>query len=465
MTFVLVSLVSMLIMLGILVLVHEFGHFAVAKLCGVRVETFSIGFGKRLFGFRHGDTDYRISLLPLGGYVKMAGELPGESKEKSSDEPRTEAAAYDPGEYTNHPRWQRILILCAGPAANFLLALLLLTVVYLGHNEVPNYLSAPAVVDYVQPGSAAASAGLQQGDRVVRFDGLQNPDWETIFSHSVLNLNHSVPVTVEQDGQQRETSLHLPAESNPNDFNLRDAGFTLAEQNVPLKIANLMPDMPGARAGLKVGDAIESVNGMRMHSLQSMILYLHQNGDRPVTLSVQRNGKPLNFIIKPEKAVEPDGTPAYEIGFNAEAAPSHIERLTLPAAFSQSVRDNIKGTTLIVDVLRRLFTARMSVRTLSGPVGIARMTGHIAALPGWTPMMAWTANISLQLGLINLLPIPILDGGTILFLLIEIIMQRDLNEKFKERVFQAAFVFIILITVFILFSDLSKIPAISKLKL
>ncbi len=453
MTFVLVSVISMLVMLGILVLVHEFGHFAVAKLCGVRVETFSIGMGPRLFGFKHGGTDYRISLLPLGGYVKMAGELP------------TEKATGDPGEYASHPRWQRILILCAGPAANFLLALLLLTVVYMGHNEVSDYLSQPAVVDYVQPGSAAAQAGLEHGDRIVQFDNLRNPDWETIFSHSVLNLNHSVPVAVEQNGQQKQISLHLPAESNPNNFSLRDAGFTLVEQSAPLKIAALVPGMPGAKAGLKAGDAVESVNGTRLHSLQSMILYLQQNGDRPVTLSVLRDGKPLTFVIKPEKAVEPDGTPAYEIGFNVTPAPSHVERLSFSAALSQSVRDNIKGTTLVVDLLRRLFTARMSVRTLSGPVGIARMTGQIASLPGWTPMMAWTANISLQLGLFNLLPIPILDGGTILFLLIESIMQRDLNEQFKERVFQAAFVFLILMTVFILFSDLSKIPSFAKLKL
>jgi regulator of sigma E protease len=215
----------MLIMLGILVLVHEFGHFAVAKLCGVRVETFSIGFGTRLFGFHHGGTDYRISLLPLGGYVKMAGELP------------TEKATGDPGEYSSHPRWQRILILCAGPAANFVLALLLLTVVYMGHNEVPNYLNGPAVVDYVQPGSAAATAGLQRGDRFVRFDGIENPSWQTISIRSAMNLNHSVPVVVENNDQQKDISLRLPAEANPDNFTLQDVGFTLAEQDTPLKVS------------------------------------------------------------------------------------------------------------------------------------------------------------------------------------------------------------------------------------
>jgi len=453
MTFVLVSIVSMLIMLGILVLVHEFGHFAVAKLCGVRVETFSIGMGTRLFGFKHGDTDYRLSLLPLGGYVKMAGEM---GSDKSSG---------DPGEYASHPRWQRILILCAGPAANFLLALLLLAAVYMGHNVVPDYLSMPAVVDYVRPGSPAAAAGLQRGDRIVRFDGVQHPTWDTIFQHAVMNLKHTVHVEVEQGGQQKQLTLHLPAESNPSNFTLSDVGFTLGEQDKPLKVSQVQPGMPGAKAGLKAGDEILSIDGTALHSLMSMVLYLRHNGSRPVTLDLLRNGKPTTMVVTPTKAVEPDGTPAYEIGFRVEPPPSHIERLSLPQAFSKSVHDNIKDTTLVADVLHRLVTARMSLRTLSGPVGIARMTGEVAALPGWAPMMAWTANISLQLGLINLLPIPILDGGNILFLLIESVMRHDLNEQFKERVFQAAFVFLVLLMVFIVFSDLSKIPAISHFKM
>jgi regulator of sigma E protease len=453
MTFFLVSLVSMLIMLGVLVLVHEFGHFAVAKLCGVRVETFSIGFGKRLFGFRRGDTDYRISLLPLGGYVKMAGELP------------VEKATGDPNEYSSHPRWQRILIACAGPAANFLLALLLMTIVYMGHNEVPNYLSTPAVVDYVLPNSAAAAAGLKQGDRIVRFDGVENPVWQQIFVQSVLNLNHSVSMIVDQNGQQKNISLPLKSPADPDNFVLQDMGFTPVEQNVPLKVALIEPGMPGAKAGLKVGDAITSVDGTALHSLTSMILYLQQNGGRPITLGLLRDGNPLMLTIQPQQALDQNGQPAYKIGFATDPPPSHLERLSLPKAFSQSAHDNIKGSTLILDVLHRVVTNRMSVRTLSGPVGIARETGHIVALPGWAPLMSETATISLNLGILNLLPIPILDGGVILFLLIESIMRHDLNEKFKERVYQMAFVFLILMTVFVLFNDLSKIPTFAKLKL
>ncbi|MGC2509808.1 MAG: site-2 protease family protein, partial [Acidobacteriaceae bacterium] len=164
----------MLIVLGVLVLVHEFGHFAVAKFFGVRVETFSIGFGTRLFGFRRGDTDYRISLVPLGGYVKMAGELGGDGTIPVSGANASATTTRDPGDLNSKPRWQRVLIACAGPFANFVLAILLMTAVYIGHNEVANYLSSPAVVDYVVPNSAAAKAGLQQGDRILRFDTVEN---------------------------------------------------------------------------------------------------------------------------------------------------------------------------------------------------------------------------------------------------------------------------------------------------
>ncbi len=453
MTFALVSLVSMLIMLGVLVLVHEFGHFAVAKLCGVRIETFSVGFGKRLFGFRRGDTDYRISVLPLGGYVKMAGELPIEN------------TTGDPGEYASHPRWQRVLIACAGPAANFLLALLLLFVVSLAHNEVPNYLSSPAVVDYVVPNSAAARGGLQHGDRIVRFDGVENPTWELIFEHSAINLNHSVSMRVDRDGQQKDVSVFLKSPADPDDFSFQDVGLTPVEQSTPLTVAMVEPNMPGAKAGLKSGDKIVSVDGTQLHSLPSMILYLQHNGGRPVTLSILRDGKPINLTVTPAKVAGANDQPAYMIGFSTQPTPSHMERLSLSQAISKSGREFAQESTLVLDIFRRLATHRMSIRALSGPVGIARETGYIVALPGWSPVMSEAASISLQLGILNLLPIPILDGGVILFLLIESVMRRDMNERLKERVYQTAFVFLVLLMAFVLFNDLSKIPSLSRLKL
>ncbi len=466
MLFALISSVSMLVVLGVLVLVHEFGHFAVAKLFGVRIETFSIGFGKRLFGFRRGDTDYRISLLPLGGYVKMAGELGGDGTIPVTGANASGAVVRDSGDLNSKPRWQRILIAVAGPVSNFLLAILLMTAVYIGHNEVENYLSEPAVIDYVVPDSVASNAGLQQGDRIVRFDTADNPSWDQVLERSVLNLNHSVPIVVQQpDGTQKETSLFLKSPSNPDDFNLGDVGLTPEIQKKPLKVAMVEASMPGGKAGLKSGDEIVSVDGTQLHSLPSMVLYLQQNGDKPVTLSILRNGTAITLTVTPEKATGQDGKPRYEIGFNTEPPPSHIERLSLPQAFSKAVGECVNESTMLIDVLRRLVTHQMSARTLSGPVGIARQTGYVVSMPGWSPVMAWTAFISVQLGILNLLPIPILDGGMILFLLIESVMRRDVNETVKERVYQTAFVFLVLFMVYVLFNDLSKIPSIARLKL
>src|ERR1700745_1380998 len=174
------TVIQLLIVLGIMVLVHEFGHFAVAKLCGIRVEVFSIGFGKRLFGFKRGDTDYQIAAIPLGGYVKMAGDPPGESP------------SGDPGEFNAHPRWQRILVALAGPMANFLLALGLMTGVSMFHNEVQEYLSKPALTDYIPVDPEASKTGIRSGDLIVHYDTIENPTWDQVEIRSLLNINQSI---------------------------------------------------------------------------------------------------------------------------------------------------------------------------------------------------------------------------------------------------------------------------------
>src|SRR6516165_10227321 len=180
----LISVVAMAAVLGIMILIHEWGHYAAAKFFKVRVEVFSIGFGKRLLGFRRGETDYRISAIPLGGYVKMSGENP-------MDE-RTD----DPGEFLSHPRWQRFVIAIAGPFMNVVLAVGLLTVVYMVHYEYPAFVDQPGVIAYVKPGSPAAQANLQIGDRITRIGGVENPTWEAIGLKVMLSPNEQLPITI-----------------------------------------------------------------------------------------------------------------------------------------------------------------------------------------------------------------------------------------------------------------------------
>src|ERR1700741_1950176 len=192
---VLISIISVAVILGFMILIHEFGHYAVAKLLGVRVEQFAIGFGKRLVGFRKGETDYRINAIPLGGYVKMSGENPMDQR---TDDPR---------EFMNHSRWHRFLIAIAGPAMNILLAIFLLTVVYMVHYEYPVYLDKPAVVQGVRKDSPAARAGIQAGDRIVKIDGIENPTWEQVQPREWLSPNQPLTVTLQRGNQTFEKTL------------------------------------------------------------------------------------------------------------------------------------------------------------------------------------------------------------------------------------------------------------------
>ena len=247
-------IISVLIVLGIMVLVHEFGHFLAAKLCGVRVEQFSIGFPPRLFGVKIGETDYCISAIPLGGYVKMTGEsLPGENMDlhgMSLDGGDKDAVvAGDPGALTSHPRWQRVIIGLAGPCGNFVLALALMAGFYMFHNEVPVFYDQPVVLDWIVPGSAAATAGFEPGDHVVSYDSQPNPTWEQMNVRSILNLNHTVPVVVERNGQPVSLQLPLADNSKGQEFSLGKIGLLPAIQSKPVTIAVITPASPAAKAG------------------------------------------------------------------------------------------------------------------------------------------------------------------------------------------------------------------------
>jgi regulator of sigma E protease len=447
----------MLIVLGIMVLVHEFGHFLVAKWCGVRVEVFSIGFPPRLFGFRRGDTDYRISLLPLGGYVKMAGGEPGD--------PRTG----DPGELTSRPRWQRILISLAGPAANFLLAFALMAGLYMTYNEVENYLSGPAITDVIPHNSAAWKAGIRPGDHIILFDHLKNPTWEQIEDQAIAEANASVPITVERaidgESQQFQTSLFLTDPAKSDDFQVEDLGLLPKKQDGPLGVRDVIAADPAALAGLKTGDKIISINGQPIYSVDALTAWLQQSQGKPVLLEIQRGSQQLSIAATPIWGDNGTGKMGYRLGFYPAFPPFHVEHLSLPKAIRSSVHANIQYSGLILEMLRRMVARPSNVQQMSGPIGIARATGEAVSMPGWKPLIGLMAGISLNLGILNLLPFPILDGGTILFLLIESMLRRDLNQDLKERVYQVAFVMIVLFFVFIMFNDVAKLNILPKLRL
>jgi regulator of sigma E protease len=273
------------LVLGIMVLVHEFGHFAVAKLCGVRVETFAIGFGKRLVGFIHNGTDYCINLIPLGGYVKMAGV--GDEPISGSEQ---KTASSDPGELQNHPRWQRTLITLAGPFSNFLLAFVLLLALYMTSHPVPAYMTQAAVADYVLPNSPMAATGLKSGDQVLLYNTAQSPTPSDLQNQSLLHLNGTIPFAYLHNGQRVNTALKVVSKGAPSDFDFLTLGMIPVMQTEPIEVSSVegYTTGPAARAGLRAHDKILSVDGIPLHSVEALIPYMQQGNGRPMQLMVER---------------------------------------------------------------------------------------------------------------------------------------------------------------------------------
>ncbi|HEV2022859.1 MAG TPA: site-2 protease family protein [Terriglobales bacterium] len=449
----LITIVSVGFVLGIMILVHEFGHYAVAKLLGVRVEVFSIGFGKRLWGFRRGDTDYRISVLPLGGYVRMAGESPLESR------------TGDPGEFMSHPRWHRFLIVTAGPAMNLLLAVGLLTAVYMVRYEYLAFLDdKPPVVGWVGKDSAAAKAGVRPGDRITRIENVQHPGWDDLLLKVSLSPSQPVELAVQRGGETLNLSM-IPATVGPS--HIGDAGWIPEE---PIQVGRIESGMPADRAGIKAGDQIVALNGTSVHELPAegnprfmievLIYYMQQNKEKPLEIAVLRGGQEMKFNVTPVMS-DLDGSKRYRIGF---AAPSltHVNQLPPVQAFVKSIEDNRRYTLLIVELVQKMVQRKVSFKQIEGPISIARASGDAARQRGWTPLLQLMAAISLNLGILNLFPIPILDGGVLLLLMIEGTLRRDISIRIKERIYQAAFVFLVLFAVMVIYNDLGKLPVLSR---
>ncbi len=454
------------LVLGIMVLIHEFGHFIVAKAFGVRVEAFAIGFGKRLFGYVHNGTDYRVNLLPLGGYVKMAGEYTGTSSKSVGEtemvwSPEADRSDFGgaPDEFPSKPRWQRVLIALAGPMANFILALLLLGFVYTQHHEVAQYLDGSAVIDYVPASSPAARLGMHSGDTITQFADQQNPTWSEVMEDIGLHQNAVLPISFTHNGRTASGQISTRLANGPTDFAqdaLVEIGLVPRMQDAGITVVDLQNGMPAERAGLKVGDEIVRIDGLQLHSVEALLPYLQDHNGAPDTIDVMRHGQPVTIQVTPERAAGSNGQTGYRLGFQPDRVPTTVEKLPFGRALSESWKDNKHDSTLILRVLKGMFTRQVSVRSLSGPVGMAQQIGFALSVGVWM-VLQLMCTISINLGIFNLLPIPILDGGLILFLVIEGAIRRDLSLEIKERVYQVAFVCLILFAAFVMFNDLTKL--------
>jgi regulator of sigma E protease len=429
--------VVVVIVLGFMIFIHELGHFMAAKWFGVRVLTFSLGFGKRLFGFKKGDTDYRVSALPFGGYVKMWGEDPSQ--------PRTG----DPAEFLGKPRWQRFIIAIMGPAMNVLLAIALLAALYHYHYQKPAYEEQPARVGDVDPSSPAARAGVLAGDLIIRLDGISNPKWEDVMPKIATSAGEEMPLEVERDGQRLSLTITPRAEGRD------EIGYAGWAPDTPPILGIVEPGLPAAKAGLKTGDRIVALDGYKIAGSGALVRALQLGQGKEADFKVEREGKELHVQIQPIYGdANGEGEKKWRIGvgFRREVV---VHQLPWGGAVAASLEDNFRSCLVTLDFLGKLLTRRMSARSISGPIGIAQLSGE-AYKEGIPSLLMLVSFISLQLGIFNLLPIPILDGGVILLLLVEGFIRRDLSMKVKERIAQVGMAFLLLLAVFVMYNDLIK---------
>ncbi|MGH9579787.1 MAG: RIP metalloprotease RseP, partial [Terriglobales bacterium] len=374
------NIVSVAIVLGIMIVVHEFGHYAAAKWFGVRVEVFSVGFGARLAGFRRGETDYRISAIPLGGYVKMSGENPMDEH------------TGDPGEFMSHPRWQRLIIAFAGPAMNIVLAVALLTGVYMVRYEHPMFLDQPAVVGWVLEGSSAEKAGILAGDRIVRIEEIRNPTWEQVLPKVLLSPNQPLDLAIQRGDQVLALTIR-PEAVGPSEIG--SLGLLPDKPNV---VTAVEPGLPAEKAGIQVGDEVVALNGIAMRSMPALQRYLQENQSKPVEVTVVRGNRQVKFTLVAVKT-ELEGEELFRIGIMSD--PQHVDKLPFAAALRKSLEQNKRNSLLIVELMKRLIARKVSLRQIDGPIGIAGAAGAAARREGWTPLLALMAAISLNLGIFN----------------------------------------------------------------
>jgi len=432
------TLLAFLFVLGVLVFVHELGHFLAARRLGVRVLTFSLGFGPKLLKVRRGDTEYCVSAIPLGGYVKMAGENP--------DDPRSGR----PDEFLSKTKWERFQILIMGPAMNIILAVVVMAIVLAQGAEVPIYQDQPPVVGAVTPGSPAERAGIQRGDRILTVAGDEVDTWDDLFIAVGTRPDRDVALTMVREGQTRSVTVRTVSETR---FEIGNIGV-LPDIN-PI-VASVIAGTPAERAGLMAGDVVRAVNGERMVTRTQFIEVVSRNPEREIEMTIERGEQELRITATPYKEGDRGMLGLYVAEPTRSFTPGPLEAIQL------SVQRNIEFSGLIFKTLGGLFVGETSPRQLMGPVAIAQLSGE-SAQAGWIALFTLMASISLNLGLLNLLPIPVLDGGHILIMALEGVARRDFSMAVKEKMLLAGFVLLMMLMVTVIYNDLTRISWIERL--
>jgi regulator of sigma E protease len=416
---------AFIIGLGFLIFIHESGHFFVAKLFRVRVLVFSFGFGKRLFGFRHRDTDYRVSIFPLGGYVRMAGDTPEEN------------VPANPDEFLSKPKWQRFLILFAGPLMNILIAIgFVAALAMVGREE----LDIQSTIRSVAPNMPAAKAGLRAGDRIVAINGEPTATYDDVRMMFASNAGTPLHLTYVRDGAQHTTTL-TPVREESEYGPVGRAGVTYGLDPI---VNRVDPGSAALAAGVRPGDRIVAANAKPVQTMEDFARLSAAATKQPLAVDLLRGNAPVHVTLAAPKDPQ-DAT-------RGIVPPTQVFKLSLFPALRYSVEENWKMLKLAMTAVSRMVRAQGSVKELSGPLSIAKISGDMLRR-GILEFLGLLAMISLQLGVMNLLPIPVLDGGHIMILLIEGVARRDLSLRVKERIQQLGFAALATLMIVVLYND------------
>jgi regulator of sigma E protease len=427
------TILAFLFVLGVLVFVHELGHFLVARWYGVRVITFSLGFGPKLLKVQRGATEYCVSVVPLGGYVKLAGE--------SVEDNRTGA----PDEFMSKSKWVRFQVYLAGPIMNLLLAVIVTAAVLARGADVPLYESQPAVVGSLSKNSPALAAGVQPGDRIDSVDGKPTPTWDAVGFAVVTKANREIVLGVTRSGQPMEIRI---TPEGIGRYQLGDIGV------LPLLRPSFVEITSGGRAeaaGLKRGDVLIALNGERGLSQPEMYKWLKESGGKPVTFTFERDGQTSDVTITPDLKT---GSPLFGVRIiSYEFKTVNPDAVT---ALKMSAKQNWESAVQIGQTLKGLFTRETPVGQLMGPIAIADLSGTAASL-GILSLLNLMSMISLNLGLLNLMPIPVMDGGQIAILAVEGLARRDLSIRVKERILMAGAALVVMLMVTVIYNDIARL--------
>jgi regulator of sigma E protease len=441
----LIKALAFIFILGAAVVIHEFGHFIIAKFFKIRVEVFSFGFGKRLFGYKKGDTDYRVSLVPLGGYVKLGGDesnapLEGEG---ASDIPPEE-------QFNLRPRYQKIAVALGGPVANILTAL---AIPFCGALFFGAPLSPTATISAVKPNGAAEVAGLKPGDKIISYNGRENPSWDDIEGDTLLSPEKPIPMVVERNGQK----ISLTFKTSKEVINGETIGRLdfIPDFGVPIVLKVVESNTPAAEAGLQANDKIVSIDGQKITSSVQMTEYILSHTNTPLRIVYERGGVQKEVTV--QTRVLSDGK--NRLGLKAgEDFP--VEKFKLGASASYAVNYNLRILRLTGQALGQVFSGQRNVRdTVSGPIGIARASAQ-AADRGIEGVLLMLGFLSLNLGVFNLLPIPVLDGGAIFICLVEGLLEKigiALSTTIRERIQYAGLFVLLVLMVFVIGNDIVKV--------